>query len=670
MEKEVFGLDLDSAKFLEKSEEAKKAFQSIADIEKFEKLKSVILEYGPILGVAAAAALAFKISFDAAMEAEKIEKINKQFEILAENAGIAGQEMKEKLISSLDGLVDETKGLEAANKAIVTLGTNADRIPEIMNVARKVTKAFGGDMIENFEKMNLSISSGQTRMLRQIGIFIDATTATQKYADVLKIPVALLSEEAKQRAILNSILEYSEKRLKGVGDQNDELMTSTQKLGVAYDELKESLAKLFSFFAPAFQKVIDITKNSIEWFNHFVSKETTEDKINRLNEVKLKIIELGDNMEKVKKGGFWDRIFLGGEKRIQEQIDYYKGLQAQIEKTIPKEKAEEVKKEAVKKSEIDPTKEKEQRRKLNEEIEKMAIEHNNKLIAQEEDYDKLRELYNNRRILMEKQNKIEIEKIKSEYTPDQANQLELSKKQELKDNLVLLEEDYNKRVKELQDQRMSNNETEFEKRRRLLEAEERNAKTNAKHFSAGFHRAAFDATKDMTVFKNAGQNAFNAFQSNATSALQAFGEGSKTASEAAKAFILGSLADIAMMTGQFMMLHAFSTYPVVKLPELAAGAGLIVLSGAIKALAGSGGSGASGGVPSEVSGGGGGGYSLNQTTSAGSEVSTPTQTGPQKTVTLNIHGSYFDTDQTRVKLMELIRSSGDVDDFRNVAVKQ
>ena len=92
----------------------------------------------------------------------------------------------------------------------------------------------------------------------------------------------------------------------------------------------------------------------------------------------------------------------------------------------------------------------------------------------------------------------------------------------------------------------------------------------------------------MNAFSVAGSTAFNALQARTTAALQAWGAGTETASEAVKKMMIGVVADMAQATGQFMMLDAFKTYPMINYPELAAGAGLIALSGALGALAGGG----------------------------------------------------------------------------------
>ncbi len=100
--------------------------------------------------------------------------------------------------------------------------------------------------------------------------------------------------------------------------------------------------------------------------------------------------------------------------------------------------------------------------------------------------------------------------------------------------------------------------------------------------------------------------------------------------------------------------------------ELAEGAALIALGGALKSVGSSSGSSAPS-APS-VSGGGGGGVSA---VAAAQQSATPNPVAtPQKSVSINIQGSLYETDQTRQRLMAMIREAGDFTDFNLKQVGQ
>src|SRR3990167_2381775 len=121
--------------------------------------------------------------FDFVKEGEKVQQINRSFESLAKSAGLSGQEIREGLVGAAKGLADDTDIILAANKAIVGLGSQAEKLPQVMELARKATYLFGGDLVQNFEAMNHAIASGNTRALKNMGIMVDAESAVNKYAE-------------------------------------------------------------------------------------------------------------------------------------------------------------------------------------------------------------------------------------------------------------------------------------------------------------------------------------------------------------------------------------------------------------------------------------------------------------------------------------------------------
>ena len=90
-------LDLDAKKFMEGALSAEGAIKKIGNEENLKGLVEKLMHTGKVLGVIGTAVFAVKTAFDLAMDAEKVEKVNKQFEILSNNAGIASHELNEGL---------------------------------------------------------------------------------------------------------------------------------------------------------------------------------------------------------------------------------------------------------------------------------------------------------------------------------------------------------------------------------------------------------------------------------------------------------------------------------------------------------------------------------------------------------------------------------------------
>jgi hypothetical protein len=86
--------------------------------------------------------------------------------------------------------------------------------------------------------------------------------------------------------------------------------------------------------------------------------------------------------------------------------------------------------------------------------------------------------------------------------------------------------------------------------------------------------------------------------------------------------------------------------------------GLIALSGFLRSQGG--GSSGGGGGGGSVSGGGDGGSASLTTDSGQPAVSEKAQ---NKAVTIQVMGNYFETEQTKTRLVEMIREASDATDF-------
>lgn len=206
---------------------------------------------GPMAGIAAGAILA-KEAVESIFKGEELVAAQKQFEIFATRAG----EVPEHLLASFDaaaaGMIDTSDIIVSANKALIELGDNAEKLPQILELSRKVTSIHGGEVTENFEKMNQAISSGNTRALRQLGIFIDSDMALRKFAESMGVTVQELSQAGKQQAILNALLEQGTKAFAGVDVNIRANANEWEKLKVKVKDAAEKIQQdLFHLLGPA-----------------------------------------------------------------------------------------------------------------------------------------------------------------------------------------------------------------------------------------------------------------------------------------------------------------------------------------------------------------------------------------------------------------------------------
>jgi len=224
--------------------DTKPAEQSLDSFGKSLGAKVIVLNQGfellskTVTGISEA----FSKAVDFAQMGEEITAIGIRFNTLASQAGVVPEKISAGIEKALDGTVDMEDALKAASGAVVSLGTNSERIPQIFELAKKVTMLYGGSVIEQFDKISLAIASGNTRSLKQIGLITDAEKAFEKYGAQVGRAKDNLSEAQKQQAVMNAVLESGDKKFKDITASITPLSTETKKLSVAFKEVGDSIA--------------------------------------------------------------------------------------------------------------------------------------------------------------------------------------------------------------------------------------------------------------------------------------------------------------------------------------------------------------------------------------------------------------------------------------------
>lgn len=246
---EKFKLDLDNSDWVKKLGDAKESITKLGDTTSLSGLTNAIKGTAGTVALLGGAALALKVTMDTIFEAEQIKQVNDQFDALTSTFGVATETLREGLEQSAGGLVKNIDLLKAANKGVEELGINAKKLPEIMELARKVTNVFGGDLITNFEGMNQAIATGNTRVLKHMGIIIDSSQAYKNYAKSIGSTVDQLTEAQKQAAIMDTVLTKGNATLKNVAMNNDNATNS-------WAQIKNIVSDIGEVFVTAFDRAI------------------------------------------------------------------------------------------------------------------------------------------------------------------------------------------------------------------------------------------------------------------------------------------------------------------------------------------------------------------------------------------------------------------------------
>lgn len=736
-DKETFVLDLDTKDFVKKALHAKDTVEGLGDASNLEGLLAGLTKTTMVLGVVGVAAFAVKAAFETVFDAEEIKKVNTQFEQLAGNAGIVASELKEGLVGAAKGLADDTAILGAANKALVEMGGSADKLPEVMELARKATSVFGGDLIDNFDKMSSAIATGNTKMLKHMGIIVDTDKAQKTYAASLGIAASELSEAGKRQAIMNAVLEKGQDAFKGVSENADSAITTWQQLKVTISQVTET-------FVLAFDKVLGpsvktFLKSLSGWAGEFktiinagfgqgVEQADAKAKVlqDRIQALKATIIDL----EQKQMGHVFDPIPGDTNARMKAATAELQKIEAEYAAATGKAKElhaeEQAKGEGAaaagggKESAVNTDAQLKNRAAFESEIlrlrkeriaeemkltessmvlergfeaervnmaaetnakvlkiqasEQFSAKQKNELIAAEYQNLQLKLAEMDVRALEAKkrlnQEQIQLSDNSTQYE-SLANERRLLNKQEYEAKIQMIE--MNKDLNEQQKQSAKVQQEEMYRMQTLAQEEEftrqRMAMTDrwvahgnnaADQWAKGFARGSMQAQQQMANFGAQGTMVMGMFTNHAANAFIELGEGSKKGSDIMRDAVYGMIADVAVYYGTMMLAAGlFPPNPVA----LAGGAALLVLAGVLKGKMKKGGAGAGFGGGSIGAGGGelGGGMSFQ---GGESPIGFAQQQQRQsKSVSITVQGNYFETEQTRTKMTDLVREAMDSTDF-------
>ena len=675
-ETQLLKLDLDTKEFIAKLDAAEAKLGEMGDPTTVSGLLDTFKSMSGMLGVLAAGAVAAKAALDLTFEAESVKAINQQFEILTRNAGVSGAALKQSLLEIADGLVDDEDLLKSAGQAVVQLGSNAERLPEIFQLARQVTNAFGGDLISNFEKINQAIANGNARALKQYGLTVDQDKVLRDYAKTIGVTVDSLSDQERKTAILNATIQKGQTALKGVSGDVLQATNTWKQLQVTLAQIGETAAvafekiagkqvtqalknvteslKLFSagltekfsegaeqaeaknerlrLSLKAVEKDIAGAENNVRIYSESMARgtnlvraefEAATSSLARLNEEKSKILaELGQAQAQAQEAGAGPGASPeAAVTRDQEAADRRLAVASKFEEDLATLKLSRISKEMEVAMSV-------------EEVERLQQERKQTMLTE----------------LLAREDEVRARIAEGKMTQAQGD-LQLA---EIRKSAVA-------------DIRSVEIRAEEERLRALQTLAQATQMTTA-GFANGFKAASASASSDLRNFSKLGQAAFGGLQGSLMAGYNALASGSKDAGEAMKEFFIGAIADKAAAAGATMVLE--SIWPPNPLAA-AGGLALMALAGNLKRLAGGG---ASGGISAPSPSIGAAAPSMDMGSpgmfSSGLDRPQMDEARRRREVQLVIQGSYFETEATNRRLMEMIRSETDATGFSYVQIGQ
>jgi phage-related protein len=252
-------LSADSAQFTQGMDKAVKSANEFQQAS--SKLNSSMLAIGVASGAAIAGLIAFGIkSFKAAAEVERLD-------LALEAVGASSGKGYEALKATSDGM--RALGINAAAAQKTTLKfaqSNIDlsQATLLAKTAQDLSVASSMTAEEALQSITMAVTTGNTRVLRQIGITTGASDAYQRYANTIGKAAKDLTMAERRQAVVNLVMKEGTKAAGAYALAMESPAKLITMFGDLHDDLQVTMgAVLVKGFGPIIKSAFRFEKSFI-----------------------------------------------------------------------------------------------------------------------------------------------------------------------------------------------------------------------------------------------------------------------------------------------------------------------------------------------------------------------------------------------------------------------
>lgn len=233
--------------------------KAVGDFKKFA------ITIGGVTAALLAVRKGMSMAFDAAQYAGKVNQARMAFDSIAKSAGTTRKEVVTNLKKMSGETISELDLLIAASKASL-LGLPADKLDELMQIARASATATGESVQKMFSDIVTGIGRTSPMILDNLGLVIKVGEANKEWAKKAGITVEQMTAQQRKMAMLNAVLKSGKTIMEQVGEAGQNLtdVERWQQLTATAADLK---AELGQELLPTLIKIVQISN---EWLSSMI----------------------------------------------------------------------------------------------------------------------------------------------------------------------------------------------------------------------------------------------------------------------------------------------------------------------------------------------------------------------------------------------------------------
>ncbi len=288
------------------------------------KLGEGIRSVETMLGELAAAYGATKFFVEASTQAARIKLLTEELDRLGKSKGFDAVKLMEQLAIATKGAVDNTDLLQIALKAIQLGNIDLNKLPAIMQLIQHQANLMGVDVRDMFDQFIKGAETGSSKFQIQFGLLYDLKKAEEDYAKSIGTTVQYLSDEEKRAVAVQVAFDNLLARQKAETSQAEQTINKFSKLGVVFDDVKETIGDLIGVplskfllsvalevaiavegLIALYHTIVGIGKAAYETitfsFDYTTAKEEFADAAKMGDQIRKQVKEIGDMWVKTEK---------------------------------------------------------------------------------------------------------------------------------------------------------------------------------------------------------------------------------------------------------------------------------------------------------------------------------------------------------------------------------
>ena len=199
----------------------------------------------------------------------------KAFANLASSVGSSSDKIIKELDRVAQGTISNSVLMEKAGTAML-LGIPADKLDDLMKIARASMKITGQTAEQAFGDIALAVGRGSKMILDNLGIILDVEKANENYAQSIGKTVEQLTDQEKKTAFLNATLEAGKKITDSVGDDTKDDLENVFRISTEFKDLWDNVYKLFAgTLAPFFEDFAESLSGVNDILDDIIKKHLT-----------------------------------------------------------------------------------------------------------------------------------------------------------------------------------------------------------------------------------------------------------------------------------------------------------------------------------------------------------------------------------------------------------